>query len=187
MRELIIVGVCLLFSLTVVAQEEVIPLYPGAAPGSESWTRQETELRTNAWGTRIVFNVAKPTLTVFRADPAKANGTAVVICPGGGFLALSIDSEGFDAARWLAARGITCFVLKYRLIESHTGDPTQELMTILPKLQELAGPVIKMALADGFGGGRLCAPARAAVRSAPESRRYHGIFGRWNCDGVGGL
>jgi acetyl esterase/lipase len=126
-----------------------VPLYHGVAPGSENWKQQETALRSNLWQTPIVFNVSKPTLTVFRPDPAKANGTAVVICPGGGFIALSIESEGFQVARWLAARGVTCFVLKYRLIEAHTEDPTRELMSIMPRLQELAGPVIKFAMADG--------------------------------------
>jgi acetyl esterase/lipase len=149
MREFIIIGIMALFSLTVVAQQEVVPLYPGAARGSENWKQQETELRSNLWQTPIVFNVSKPTLTVFRPDPAKANGTAVVICPGGGFIALSIESEGFQVARWLADRGVTCFVLKYRLIEAHTEDPTRELMSLMPKLQEMAGPVIKFALDDG--------------------------------------
>ncbi len=141
-----------LFSLSAVslfAQEKVIPLYPGAAPGSEGWTQQEKESRTNQWRTRVVFNVAKPTLTVFQAAPANASGTAIIICPGGGFFALSIDSEGFDVARWLAAKGITCFVLKYRLVECKTDDPTQELMTKGASLREIAAPVIKLALADG--------------------------------------
>jgi acetyl esterase/lipase len=141
-----------LFSLSAVnlfAQEKVIPLYLGAAPGSESWTQQEKENRTNLWQTRVVFNVAKPTLTVFPAAPAKANGTAVIICPGGGFFALSIDSEGFDVARWLAAKGVTCFVLKYRLVECKTDDPTQELTTKWANLAEIVAPVIKLALTDG--------------------------------------
>ena len=55
------------------------------------------ENRTNLWQTRVVYNVAKPTLTVFPAEPSKANGAAVIICPGGGFYALSIDSEGVSA------------------------------------------------------------------------------------------
>src|SRR5262245_17358117 len=101
-----------------VAQEKVIQLYDGPAPGSESWKQEEKESRNNLWQTRIVYNVAKPTLTVFSADKDKNTGAAAVICPGGAFIALSIDSEGFDVARWLAAKGVTCFVLKYRLLES---------------------------------------------------------------------
>ena len=80
------------------AEGKIVRLYDGPAPGSENWMHSEKESRTNLWNTRVVFNVASPTLTVFPADPAKANGTAVVICPGGAFFGLSIDSEGNDVA-----------------------------------------------------------------------------------------
>ncbi|HKS36920.1 MAG TPA: alpha/beta hydrolase, partial [Verrucomicrobiae bacterium] len=129
-----------LFCMGLGAQEKVIRLYEGPAPGSENWKQDEKENRTNAWQTRVVYNVANPTLTVFPADSAKANGTAVVICPGGAFFALSIDSEGFDVARWLNAKGVTCFVLKYRLVECKTDDPTRELMT-RGRLDDIVAPV----------------------------------------------
>src|SRR5271168_909592 len=134
--------------LQVVAQDKVIRLYDGSAPGSENWTQTEQENRTNLWNTRVVFNVVNPTLTVFQPAPGKASGTAVIICPGGAFFALSIDSEGFDVARWLAAKGVTCFVLKYRLVECKTDDPTSEVMTRGP-LDEVVAPIVKLALADG--------------------------------------
>ncbi len=137
-----------LLCLQAAAQEKVIRLYDGPAPGSENWKQTERENRTNSWRTRVVFNVANPTLTVFQPDAAIANGAAVIICPGGGFFALSIDSEGFDVARWLNKKGITCFVLKYRLVECKTDDPTTEIMTRGP-LEEVAAPVVKLALADG--------------------------------------
>lgn len=148
MRNLILSALAL-FSVNIMAQDKIIPLYPGAAPGSENWTHQEKENRTNIWQTRVVFNVAKPTLTVFRPEAGKANGTAVVICPGGAFFALSIDSEGFDVARALTAKGVTCFVLKYRLVECKTDDPTTELMAKMANLGELVNPVLKLAMADG--------------------------------------
>jgi acetyl esterase/lipase len=131
--------------------QKIIRLYEGPAAGSESWTCQEQESRRNNWQTRIVFNVTEPTLTVVSPDPAKANGTALVICPGGAFHALSIDSEGFKVARWLSARGITSFILKYRLVQCETGDPILELnRKDSQKLHEDAAPVIKLALADGL-------------------------------------
>ncbi len=135
--------------LQAVAQEQVVRLYDGPAPGSENWKQTEQEQRTNLWQTRVVFNVANPTLTVFKPAAGKANGAAVVICPGGGFYALSIDSEGFDVARWLQAKGVTCFVLKYRLVESKTDDPTREFKSGQP-VGEVMKPVIKLALADGL-------------------------------------
>src|SRR5580658_5467026 len=134
--------------LPAIAQERTIRLYGGPAPGSEDWKQKEQESRTNLWETRVVFNVANPTLTVFQPKAGEANGTAVVICPGGAFFALSIDSEGFDVARWLAGKGVTCFVLKYRLVECKTDDPTREVMDRGP-LDQVVAPIVKLALADG--------------------------------------
>lgn len=131
------------------APTEVVRLYDGKAPGSESWTHSEKESAQNLWNTRVVFNVADPTLTVFRPDPPRANGTAVVICPGGAFFALSIDSEGNEVARWLVEKGVTCFVLKYRLVECKTDDPTREVGTRGP-LEQVVAPVVPLALADGL-------------------------------------
>jgi len=144
------VALSVLLGWSTSAQEKVIRLYPGAAPGSESWTHVEKESRTNLWNTRVVFNVATPTLTVFQPDPAKTVGTAVIICPGGAFFALSIDSEGNDVARWLTSRGVTAFVLKYRLVKCETDDPTREVMTKGADFAELVAPIVKLAMADGL-------------------------------------
>src|SRR5262245_28729588 len=70
--------------------QKIIRLYPGPAPGSEDWTQQEKEYFSPIINTQVVTNVTQPTLTAYLpdpalADPAAANGTAVVICPGGGF------------------------------------------------------------------------------------------------------
>jgi acetyl esterase/lipase len=97
------------------ASHDVIPVWPGIAPGSETWTQTEVEY-ANSWDhKKMVRNVTRPTLTVFLPESAKANGTAVVIAPGGGFRFLSWDNEGTAVAQWLADRGVAAFVLKYRL------------------------------------------------------------------------
>jgi acetyl esterase/lipase len=131
-------------------QQNVIQLYNGPAAGSETWTHQEQENFNQSWQTQVVFNVTDPTLTVFVPEPTQANGAAIVICPGGGFHALSINSEGFDVARWLAAKGVTCFVLKYRLVECKTADPATELRDKGAKLEQDAALVIPLAMADGL-------------------------------------
>ncbi|HUK91202.1 MAG TPA: hypothetical protein VLZ81_12425, partial [Blastocatellia bacterium] len=87
--------------------QKVIHLYDGPPPGSESWKQEEKQYFSKVWNTEVVTNVTQPTLTVYMPDAAAANGTAVVICPGGGFHALSINSEGIDVAKWLNARGVT--------------------------------------------------------------------------------
>jgi len=145
------VAVLLLLAKVGIAQEE-IPLYPGAAPGSTQENYPEKLYFSKTWNTQVVSNVTRPTLTVFKPSPETKNGTAIVICPGGGFMALSIESEGYEVARYLAAKGVTAFVLKYRL--AHTGeDATLEFLTLYrdqPKFQEMRDKVEPLAGADGL-------------------------------------
>lgn len=92
------------------AEPNAIPLNTGGVenqPASESWFRQ--------WGDPMARNITKATLTPFLADPKKANGTSVIVAPGGGFMWLSMGNEGWEVAEALAAQGINAFVLKYRL------------------------------------------------------------------------
>ena len=57
----------------------------------------------------------KPSVTIYQPDKAKRNGAAVVVCPGGGYGGLAMGHEGKEIADWLTARGVTAFVVKYRL------------------------------------------------------------------------
>ena len=107
---------------------EAIRLWPGVAPGSEGCTQQEA-WSTDAEGDVKVRNVVVPTLTPVLPDPAVANGTAMIVAPGGGFFMLSWAAEGTRAAEWLCARGVTCFVLKYRLVD--TGPTEQDFAVYL--------------------------------------------------------
>jgi acetyl esterase/lipase len=102
---------------------KVIDVWPGVAPGSEQWKQQETVLGSG--NSRTIVNVTTPTLTVYQPAPSAATGTAVIIAPGGGFVNLSIDSEGHDVAKWLVARGVTAIVLKYRTVQIEGQDAAQ--------------------------------------------------------------
>lgn len=117
----VLLAILALFAPQSHAQQQVIPVWPGVAPSSENWTRQEVDY-LNAQKEAMVRNVVKPTLTVFTPAPGTGNGTAVIVCPGGGFLFLSWQSEGTDVARWLSQHGVTAFVLKYRLHDSGATD-----------------------------------------------------------------
>ena len=147
-------SICLvaLLAAASLSAQEVIRLYSGAAPGSEDANYPEKLYFSKVWNTEVVTNVTQPTLTVYKPDPARANGTSVVICPGGGFMALSIASEGIEVAKWLTAKGVTAFVLKYRL--AHTGeDATREFMEAFQdqkKFNETIGKVIPLSVADGL-------------------------------------
>ena len=139
------------FLATLGTAQDVIPLPTGTGNSTQE-NYPEKEYFSKIWNTEVVTNVTKPSLTVFKPSPELRNGTAVVICPGGGFMALSITSEGNDVAKYVAARGVTAFVLKYRL--AHTGeDATQEFVAMLAdgqKFREMLGKVAPLAVADGL-------------------------------------
>ena len=99
-----------IYPLDAPEEPNAIPLGTGGVegqPAPESWFRQ--------WGEPMARNVSTATLTPFLPDPAKANGAAVIVAPGGGFRWLSMNNEGWKVAKALADRGVAAFVLKYRL------------------------------------------------------------------------
>jgi len=155
------------------AEEKVVRLYDGPAPGSENWKHTERQAKVGTGIPPVVFNVVQPTLTVFQPPTEIANGTGVVICPGGGFCLLCIDHEGYDVARYLTAKGVTCFVLKYRLLPCETDNPMREASAGGNFLEKVA-PIIKLALADGLA-------AMAHVRTHAQDYGVHpdriGIMG----------
>jgi acetyl esterase/lipase len=115
--------------LSLAQTQATIPLYTGTIPDSKPSDVKETSVTLENGGVRV-SNVIQPTLTVFRAPQDKANGTAVIVCPGGGYARLSIDHEGYDVAKRLNDMGVTAFVLKYRL----PNDQSQPDKSIAPLL-----------------------------------------------------
>jgi acetyl esterase/lipase len=164
---------------------EVIPLWPDGAPGSEHWSRQEQETYLPLprdvpqtylplpFDVKLMRNIARPTLTAYLPDASAATGTAVVVCPGGVFHYLSIESEGTDVARWLNARGVAAFVLKYRVLQTEARDEDlitqlQERFTNLMKLMELMQQIEPLAIADGRQALRVVRQRAAEWAIAPE-------------------
>jgi acetyl esterase/lipase len=98
----------------------------GTGPGSDSeeWFRQDGSLQ--------VRNVSEATLTPFLPPADAASGAAVIVAPGGGFLGLAIEDEGFRVARWLADHGVAAFVLKYRVLPTPADPATfrRELVAV---------------------------------------------------------
>lgn len=101
--------------------QQVLPLYgdqpiPNAKPGPD-----QESIDSSGNPVRYSYSlVSRPTLAVYLPPPDKANGTAVVVCPGGGYLHLAMTHEGTDVARMLNELGIAAFVLKYRLPNDET-------------------------------------------------------------------
>jgi dienelactone hydrolase len=93
-------------------EPKAIPLYPEGTTGSAS---TETWMNYDGHG-YVVRNVTRPTLTPFLPDPAKATGAAVIVAPGGAFMLLALEPEGWKVAKALNERGIAAFVLKYRVM-----------------------------------------------------------------------
>jgi acetyl esterase/lipase len=148
---------------------QVIPLWPGGAPGSEDWTQRE-QVSYMPSGLKVVRDVAQPALTAYLPDPAAANGTAVIVCPGGAFHFLSIDMEGTDVARWLNARGVAAFVLKYRLL--YTGDDFPEVvgrrLGDQPTMDRLMDDLRPLIHADGLQAVRVVRQRASEWGVAPD-------------------
>jgi acetyl esterase/lipase len=156
--------------------EEVIALWPGEPPEpSPGGVGPEISYRNPAAGgamTTMLRNVVTPTLTVFRADPAKANGVGVIVCPGGGWRLLAWEHEGLDVARWLAARGYTAFVLKYRLRPTEP-DPESYAKGVAELTARITAQVASMAKPARTSGELLGdkATLRARAAAAADGRR----------------
>lgn len=120
------------------------------APGSESRTNPRSAYHSVLFDNPVVTNVVDPTITP--VVPDTPNGTAIVVAPGGGFHALSIDSEGFEVAEWLADRGVTAFVLEYRLVpcgDDAVAELVTKMTTDIDAVHAEMNEIAPLAAADG--------------------------------------
>ena len=110
-----------------------------------------------------LVNTTKAVLYAYNADPAKATGQAVVICPGGGYAKLSMDQEGYLMAQWLAKNGIAAFVLEYRLPNGHKEVPLEDaveaIRTVRKKAKKFNVDPAKVGIMGFSAGGHLAASA----------------------------
>jgi acetyl esterase/lipase len=149
---------------------EIIPVWPDRVPDAELWRDAGPELdRPRRTSGTTIRNVSRPTLTVFLPDPSLAVGTGVIVCPGGAFHWLSFDKEGTDVARWLNARGVAAFVLKYRVLP--TPDDDEAFLQIAanptphrPKMDR----VRPMVIADGVQAVRTIRQQAQRWNIAPD-------------------
>lgn len=117
----------------------VFAIWPdsGIPASSRSWTWHEQSMQIQRPGSAtpvtMVRNVAIPTVTMF--TPESPNGTSIVIAPGGSFLFLMMDHEGYDMARWLTTFGVTAFVLRYRL--AHMPEEDSEMLAFMETLGQV--------------------------------------------------
>ncbi|HET9826486.1 MAG TPA: alpha/beta hydrolase [Chitinophagaceae bacterium] len=159
-----------------VGQDSAIHLYKGVAPGSESWTWNEKVVKVSDM--TVVLDVSKPTLIPYL--PAKPNGTAIIIAPGGAFHALAIDHEGSKVAQWLNEKGITAFVLKYRLSHDDPGHPENNFVNLLQtkqfkKLDSINAVVVPLAMQDGLTAMKYVRDHAAQYKIDPNKIGFMGF------------
>lgn len=163
-----ICGICLFALISIstfpAIAQQAIPLYNGAIPNAIQGSNEEI---INA-DRSAISKVSIPTLTPFLPAADKANGTAVIICPGGGYHNLVIDREGYKMAKRLVDMGIAAFVLKYRLPDDKimkdksTGplqDVQQAIWTVRSRAQEWHLDPSKLGVMGFSAGGHLASTA----------------------------
>jgi acetyl esterase/lipase len=149
------------------AEPKVIELWPEGVPN----------LKTNWSDEKIVdgriTNVHKPTLTLYTPDPTNANGTAIIYCPGGGYVRLAIGAGGGAETKNLNALGVTVFVLKYRMVEYGHPAPLQDVLRavrlVRSRAAEFGVKPDRIGVLGGSAGGHLAACA-ATMWDGPEGR-----------------
>ncbi|WP_046245690.1 alpha/beta hydrolase [Hymenobacter terrenus] len=124
-----------LFTSGPVLAQQTFPIYTGTIPNSKPSEVQETTVTSPEGGTHV-SNVVQPNLTAYLPAPGAANGTAIIICPGGGYGLLAIDKEGYDVAKRLNEMGVAAFVLKYRLPNDQS-QPDKSITPLLDAQQAL--------------------------------------------------
>lgn len=143
------------------AQKE-IPLYPGSVPNAVTAENKETNQKD------VVRDVSVPTLSVFLPPAGKANGAAVIVCPGGGYGVLVIDREGYKVAKAFNDAGVAAFVLKYRLpsdriMKDKSIGPLQDAQQAIRTVRERAGEwgldPAKIGIMGFSAGGHLASTA----------------------------
>lgn len=123
------------------------PLWPNGAPGAQGTQEEDV-----------------PTLAPYLVPAAKATGTAVIVCPGGGYLHLAMDHEGDQVARWLNSLGIQAFLLKYRLGPKYhhpveLGDAQRAIRTVRAKAAEYHVQPNRIGIMGFSAGGHLASSA----------------------------
>ncbi|MEO8358434.1 MAG: alpha/beta hydrolase [Vicinamibacteria bacterium] len=162
-------AVLALMAPAVTAQDadRIIPLWPEGVPNA----------KPNGGVERIedgrVYNVQIPTLQYFPAPAETANGTTVILCPGGGYVRLAVAKEGSDLTRMLNRLGVSAFVLKYRLIEYGHPAPLQDVLRavrlVRSRAKEFNVNPDRIGVMGSSAGGHLAASA-ATLYDAPEGR-----------------
>jgi acetyl esterase/lipase len=163
-KHFLTIATLILFSTMLFAQQTPIVLYPAGVPNSRPAPATYAEKIVNGGGSMVT----NPTLTPYFPEKGKATGAAIVVCPGGGYVHLSLQKEGEDVAKRFAAIGVTAFVLKYRLpsdliMVDKTIGPLQDVQRALQIIRQRANEwgidPAKVGIIGFSAGGHLASTA----------------------------
>lgn len=153
----------LLFTMQAIAQDkDIIHLWPGAVPGETASKKPAVPTSDSSKGVIRLTDVTDPVMQVFQPEKGKANGAAVVVCPGGGYQILAINLEGYEIAKWLSEQGYTAFVLQYRVPQKQEGalqDVQRALRIVRSRSEEWGLHTGKIGVLGFSAGGSLSARA----------------------------
>lgn len=151
----------------VVAAGQVIELWPEGVP-----LRKPSAPAEHVEDGRV-YNVNLPTLTRFSPARGTGNGTAAIVCPGGGYQRLAVDKEGSEMQRWLNANGVTVFLLKYRVTPYEHPAPLLDVLRAVRLIRSRAAEwgvdQRRIGIFGSSAGGHLAASA-ATLYAAPEGK-----------------
>ena len=168
------------------AEPAPIPLWPGTPPDETKSLPPEADQFKSPPDPLIagrpiirLGNVSTPTITIYRPDPAKDTGAAVVVCPGGGYYILAMDLEGTEVCAWLNSIGVTGVLLKYRVPgregrERHAAalqDAQRAVGLVRQRASELGLDPQRIGILGFSAGGHLS----AALGANYEKRNYAAV------------
>ena len=165
MKRLLIFAALLFAASAVPAQDYHIKLWDNAtAPTSNGLTGEELSPKPG-----VATNTQSAEIWIYKADPEKATGQAIVFCPGGGYSQLSVGN-GHTTCKWLAENGITAVALKYRVPNGHSEVPLEDVRAALKWLRdharEYGADPAKVGIFGFSAGGHLAASASTLLPDA---------------------
>lgn len=160
-------GVALWFAAARAAEPTIVPLWPEGVPGLRPDAAEEKIVNQR------VVAVHYPSLTVYAPPAGRANGAAVIFCPGGGYVRLAIGESGGAETKWLNGLGVTVFILKYRMVEYGHPAPLRDVLRAIRLVRSRAAEFgvrpDRIGLLGQSAGGHLAACA-AVLWDAAEGQ-----------------
>ena len=153
----------LLLVFNCVFAQQTIPLYPGKIPNALTTVNEEFTPDQN-----VYFKITQPSLSIYLPKPELANGTAVIICPGGSYSGVWMKIQGTDVAKKMNEKGVAAFVLKYRIPDNKTmndksigplQDAQQAIKVVRERADEWKIDTNKIGIMGFSAGGHLAATA----------------------------